>query len=304
MELRAFRVREGSVVELPGASVAWERELQRLVEANAEVMLGVRFVASEYATGRHRGRIDTLGLDENGTPVIVEYKRTRDASVITQGLSYLSWLEDSRPEFESLVRERLGAAVVETVDWSNPRLICVAAEFSPHDSVALEVIGRRVDLVAYRMFGDVLTLQLVASVAGTAPPRRGRAVTAARTSASGGAPKSVTQYLEASPPELRELFAELDRVLLSYPEVQKETQLHYIAYRRIRNVATVRVQPRKRVLVVNLRVDPSTVELCEGFSRDVSEVGCLGTGDLEVRIRSAADLERANELIRRSVESG
>ncbi|MFJ1936742.1 hypothetical protein ACIOGZ_29290 [Kitasatospora sp. NPDC088160] len=71
----------------------FERDLQRLVEANMEEMLGgVRFLATEYSTGPvHRGRIDSLGLDEDGSPVLIEYKRTSSESVLAQGLFYLSW---------------------------------------------------------------------------------------------------------------------------------------------------------------------------------------------------------------------
>lgn len=149
-----------------GMSAPLERQLQRLIEKNMEELLGIRFLATEYATGRHRGRIDSLGLDENETPVIVEYKRSRDQNVISQALSYLSWLLDHQHEFESLVKEKLGTEEAEAIDWSNPRLVCIAGDFTDHDPKAIEVIGRRMDLVSYRVFDDVLTLQLVASVAG------------------------------------------------------------------------------------------------------------------------------------------
>ncbi|WP_431040834.1 hypothetical protein ACQUSR_02300 [Streptomyces sp. P1-3] len=59
--LKAFRVSGGQAKEIPGSSVALERQLQTLIEANMEAMLGIRFLASEYAMGRHRGRIDSLG---------------------------------------------------------------------------------------------------------------------------------------------------------------------------------------------------------------------------------------------------
>lgn len=53
-----------------------------------EKLLGVRFLASEYSTGPvHGGRIDSLGLDENGAPVVIEYKRGVDSGVINQGCS-------------------------------------------------------------------------------------------------------------------------------------------------------------------------------------------------------------------------
>ncbi|MGW8558006.1 DUF5655 domain-containing protein [Streptomyces tubercidicus] len=299
--LKAFRVSGGQAAEIPGSSVALERQLQTLIEANMEAMLGIRFLASEYATGRHRGRIDSLGLDENGTPAILEYKRSRDQNVTNQALSYPSWLHDHHHEFESLVKEKLGP---EAIDWRNPRLVCIAGHFTHHDSVAIEMIGRRIDLVSYRIFDDVLTLQLVASVAGATSPARGMPPTTSRASST-ASPKSVQQYLDESPQDLQDLYADLDTVLLSHGDVQKEGQLHYIAYRRIKNVASVRVQPRSRTLVVNLKLDPDTVELEEGFSRDVRGLGCLGIKDgVEVRIRSREDLARAGDLIRQSVEVG
>ncbi|MGW1513102.1 hypothetical protein [Streptomyces sp. NPDC002394] len=100
-ELMLFRQdADGRDVELSGSTVALEVELQRRVEAGLEQMLGIRFVASEYATGPwHRGRIDTLGLDENGSPVVIEFKKGSDSGVLSQAVSYLSWLRSAQHEF-------------------------------------------------------------------------------------------------------------------------------------------------------------------------------------------------------------
>ncbi|WP_097972883.1 DUF5655 domain-containing protein [Streptomyces sp. gb14] len=300
--LKVFRVRDGKAAEVSGAAVGVEVELQRLIEANMEAMLGIRFLATEYRTGRHGGRIDSLGLDENGTPVIVEYKRNRDQNVINQGLSYLWWLHDHHHEFESLVREKLGDQAGE-IDWSAPRIVCVAGAFTRHDTVAVEMIGHRIDLVTYRVFEAVLTLQLIASAGGTrTSPRDG---TSGAVRVVSAAPKSVQQYLDEAPEELKELYADLDELLLAHRDVLKEPQLHYIAYRRINNVATVRLQPRNRLLVVNLKLDPDTVELYDGFSRDMRGVGVLGIrGGVDVRIGSREDLARASDLIQRSIDTG
>ncbi|MEU1535881.1 hypothetical protein [Streptomyces fagopyri] len=56
-------------------------------------------------------------------------------------------------------------------------------------------------------------------------------------------------------------------------------------------------------LPADLKVDPDTVELEERFSRDMHGIGHLGTGNLEVRITSAADFEKASPLIRRAFEA-
>ena len=79
-------------------------------------MLGVRFLATEYSTGKtHAGRIDSLGIDENGSPVILEYKRSSGENVINQGLFYLDWLMDHKAEFELLVLKKYGQQVSDTI---------------------------------------------------------------------------------------------------------------------------------------------------------------------------------------------
>ena len=49
-----------------------------------------------------------------------------------------------------------------------------------------------------------------------------------------------------------------------------------------------------------LKLDPETVALEEGFSRDVRNIGTWGTGDLELTLRTAADLDKARPLLERS----
>jgi RecB family endonuclease NucS len=81
-DIKLFRLGE-VVSELQGEAVQVEKSLQKLFEGNLEALLGVRFLASEYSTGpAHGGRIDTLGLDEDGTPVIIEYKRSVNENVV------------------------------------------------------------------------------------------------------------------------------------------------------------------------------------------------------------------------------
>ena len=62
-DIKLFKVENGVAKELQGQASDLEKPLQTLIEANLLPMLGIRFVATEYATGRtHAGRIDSLGL--------------------------------------------------------------------------------------------------------------------------------------------------------------------------------------------------------------------------------------------------
>jgi len=254
-------------------------------------LLGVRFLASEYGTGPvHGGRIDSLGIDENGAPVVVEYKRGRDPGVITQGLFYLAWLTDHRAEFQTLVRDRLGAPAAAQVLWSTPRLICVAEDFTRYDRHAVGEIRRCIDLVRYRFFGNgLLGLEPVVTAV-------------ARDRGPGAGSRRAGRMPQKQPADdaIGELRAALDEVLVSLGEdVRRIERKQYRAYRRLRNIACVGRGQRSEVLVY-LRADPRKVDLIPGFTRDVTGLGHHGTGDLEVRLRTEKDLERAGDLLRLS----
>ncbi|MFD5185635.1 DUF5655 domain-containing protein [Streptomyces sp. NPDC058372] len=305
-ELMMFRRdADGRDVELSSSTVALEVELQRRVEAGLEQMLGVRFLASEYPTGPwHRGRIDTLGLDENGSPVVIEFKKGSDSRGMSQAVSYLSWLESAHHEFEALVRKVLGAEAAESVDWRRPRMICIAAGFSHHDRVAVQRLPERIDLVRYRIFdGGLLLVDSATGFPSAASSRRGRERAPGADSVPTASAVSPPAGGGVVPECLRDLYAELDEALTAWGEVEVASLRHYIAYRRLVNVASVIFRPKHEAILVYLRLDPDTVELEEGFTRDMRGIGHLGTGDLEVRVVSAADLEKAAPLIRRAFEA-
>ncbi|MFF4450135.1 DUF5655 domain-containing protein [Streptomyces sp. NPDC001502] len=291
--LRLFDVTGGSAAEIAARSAEVERDLQDVIEANMEAMLGVRFLASEYSTGPvHGGRIDSLGIDENGSPVVVEYKRGRDAGVINQGLFYLAWLTDHRAEFQHLVSEQLGADSAAQVLWSSPRLICIAEGFTRYDLHAVREIRRTIDLVRYNYFGSgLLALEPVAKVTAGVPARGGR------RRPSQGAPIGPRG---AGTADLRGMLDELVRGFGD--DVSSVDRKQYRAYRRLRNFACVSHAHQQEV-VVTLRVSPKGIDLAPGFTRDVSTVGHHGTGDLEVRLRTERDLRRAEPMLRMSYEA-
>lgn len=293
-DLKLFRIAaDGTGTELSGGSVALERSLQRTVERNMEAFFGVRFLASEYSTGaRHGGRIDSLGIDENNSPVIFEYKRDRGESVINQGLFYLDWLTDHHGEFQILVQSRIDQKTAESIDWSSPRVICIANQFTRYDEHAVQQMGRRIELVRYQDFqGELLAFELVSAIRdGAQSTVDVGASTKKRTSTE----KSVSDLLAASPEDLRLLYEELDSHLTSLgDDVSVITNKNYFAYRRLKNFACVEVHPQSRALLVYLKVEPETIDLVDGFSRDVRNIGHFGTGDLELRLRDADDLKRA-----------
>ena len=85
-------------------------------------------------------------------------------------------------------------------------------------------------------------------------------------------------------------------------DVQEAILRFYIAFKRIKNFACVEFRPTTSKILVYVKVDPANVPLEPGFTRDVSNIGHYGTGDLEITLTKSEDLERAMPLIKRSYE--
>jgi len=298
-DIKLFHISNGKASELRGEASDLERSLQTLLEQNLESLLGIRFLATEYSTGKtHSGRIDSLGLDENFCPVIIEYKRSISENVINQGLFYLDWLMDHQAEFKLLVMERLNKDTADSIDWSAPRLLCIASDFTKYDGHAVQQMNRNIELIRYKKFGaDLLLLELVnASSASTSTTRLTK-------SGKSTGDKPVSQALTEMHPKLRELFESLEGYLLSLgDDVQRKDLKLYVVFKRIRNFTCVVIQKSK--LVLHVALDPDTVDLVEGFTRDMRGIGHWGTGDLEITLSDPADLEKAKPLLRTSYERG
>ena len=301
-DIKLFRIQNNEVVELEGRSASVEKSLQTQMEAHLEIFLGVRFLATEYSTGKtHSGRIDTLGLDENGCPVIIEYKRAMNENVINQGLFYLDWLMDHKAEFILLVMKKLGKEVSDAIEWSSPRLLCVAGDFTKYDAHAVQQINRNIELIRYRRYGeDLLVLELVnATTAVVAYSDNDKPVKPGKSQY-----KTVTEYLAQAKQEQKDLYEEIKAYLMAQgDDVQFKILKFYFAFKRIKNFACVEVHTGTGKLLVYVKVDPESIELEKGFTRDVKKTGHFGTGDLEITIGSMADFEKAKPLLLKSYEA-
>lgn len=297
-DIKLYRLGPAQVTELAGGAMALEKSLQTVFEKNLDALLGVRFLASEFSTN-DGGRMDTLGIDENNSPVVIEYKRSSNENVINQGLYYLDWLMGHRKDFEWLVLEKLGAEVAKAVDWSGPRLICIAGDFGKYDEHAVKQMNRNIALIRYRRFeGDLLLLEQLTSASAKQPN-----APVAPAAGSGGKPnyKTISEHLAEAPQELLDLYHLISDFLLALgDDVEAKTTAYYIAFRRIKNFASVELRNQARKLLVYVKVDPASIQLEEGFTRNVKSIGHFGTGDLEITITTLADFEKAKSLLEAS----
>lgn len=161
-EIKLFNISTSNKsTQIKSKSLKLERQIQNIVEKNLEELFGIKFLASEYIIDN--GRVDTLGLDENNCPVVIEYKLNSNTNIINQGLFYLDWFMEHKAEFDILCREKLGAKI--DIDWDNPRLLCIATDFNKYDDNAIKQINRNIELIRYTLFEkDLLMIQLASAV--------------------------------------------------------------------------------------------------------------------------------------------
>lgn len=305
-DIKLFKLANNSVLELTGKSAKLEKDLQAHIEQNMDVLLGVRYLASEYGTGKtHKGRIDSLGLDENGCPVIVEYKRHSNENVINQGLFYLDWLLDHQAEFRWLVMEKIGKDAAEDIEWDGTRLICIATDFNRYDEHAVQQINRNIELMRYRYFGDdLLLLELVnaQTTNQTNSPSKNTSI-AVKSTKSISRDKTQEERLAEAPATLVELFKSTCTYIDQLgDEVQRKDLKLYTAFKRIRNFASIVVQPGKDARLQLYLKLPGELSEENEFSRNVTTIGHWGTGNLEINVRTPEDWEKARPLVERAYQ--
>ncbi|NLG41008.1 MAG: DUF91 domain-containing protein [Chloroflexi bacterium] len=295
--IKLFKTNHSNVVELGVKAIEVEKSLQNTIEQNLDLFLGVRFLASEYSTGKiHGGRIDTLGIDENNAPVIIEYKRSINENVINQGLFYLNWLLDHKGEFTLLAMRSNPKISQNDVEWDNARLLCIAGDFTRYDEHAVQQINRNIELIRYRKFEDgIILFELVNAFGGTdpKPPHPG-----------GTKQKTVLENFEKMGKTEKDWYETLRAFIFALgDDVQEKTTKLYIAFKRLSNFACFEFHPANKEIVVFLKLDPTTMQLEPGFTRDMTYIGHYGTGNLEVVINSEDDLKKAQVLIAQSYEN-
>lgn len=285
-ELKLFKLGD-EIKELKSSSATIEKELQNTIEKNMYEFFGVRFLQSEYRIDN--GRMDSIGIDENNCPVIFEYKCHSNENVINQGLFYLNWLLEHKANFKLLVIEKLGIKESENIDWSMPRVICIAGDFNKYDEEAIKQINRNVSLIRYKKYGNELLLFELLNSNTVAPLEIEKdAPTKKQTD------KTFLEQYNSAPLKFKNIYDELKDFALSLgDDVSESTLKLYSAFKKIKNFATMEIYQGK--ILANFKLNPKNYQLTE-ILRDVSSIGHWGCGDLQLIIKSEKDIELAKQL--------
>lgn len=299
-----YQMKQQKTQQIKPSSFKNEKELQNMFEANLEELLGARYVACEFTTGdRQRGRIDTLGIDQDGTPVIIEYKKTGKENVINQGLFYLDWLVDHKGDFTLAAQEKLGNDI--EIDWSSPRLILVAESFSEYDKYAVNRIGANIQLWTYRKYGnDFLFLESIFATTNQKPLKKDKVESKEESSEEQfdeDIVYTLEYHLSEKPNETKSLYDALREKIFAFNNdgdiIEKPNKI-YISYKHGKNFCEVQIQTNS--LKIWLDIPFADLDDPRKISRDVSKIGHHGTGTSETKLSDLSDLDAVMYLIEQS----
>ena len=227
-----------------------ELELHQLIDKNLEEIFGVRFIKDEHITDKH-GRIETLGLDESNRPIVIEYKKTKEKGQLVQANRYMTWIKQNPDSFELLARKNIKNLTGE-IDFSNPRILCFAQEYSIDDKCLALSLGA--ELWKYRYYeNDTLVIsreeepeQLITT--------KSKGFTIEKISREPRVAKTVDQHLSGASKELIDLFTRIDSEIKNISsEVERYTTNAEIIYKTSWNFVYLAVQNKNNCLRLLLR---------------------------------------------------
>ncbi len=189
---------------------------------------------------------------------------------------------------------KFGKKASDNIEWSGMRLICIAGGFTKFDSEAIVQMNRNIELIKYRKYSNLLLFELI---------NRTQEKTEKQVENKSIKRGSVRDFLRKADVQLQDRFETLREFIINLGDDVQENELkYYVAFKRIQNFVCVEVHPKTQFIVIYLKVDPQTVQLEDGFTRDVSEIGHFGTGNLELRIKVDDDFEKAKPYIIKNYE--
>ena len=302
-DIKLFKLSKKPFKKLGFSDFTAEEDLQKLIDDNMDAVLGIKLLKQEHDTGkRHKGRIDSLGIDEKFQPVIIEYKLSATKNVIGQILFYDTWLRNNKGEFEVLVIKKLDEAAADKIRWSTIRLLCIASKFSPN---VVPAAPQSIELIRCKKYDDVLLLEQVAGPVHTPTETKNKASKRQRYNQ-----KSFSQIFSQLDNNLKNLYQIIEGFIENLSDdVQKKKPKHYVAFKRNKkNFVCAVPKSQKRCIYLFLNLDFQGLKKTEpaiksGLVHDVKGKGHEGTGDLKVTISNIEDFEKVKDLIKESYEA-
>ncbi|MGO2103444.1 MAG: DUF5655 domain-containing protein [Psychroflexus halocasei] len=300
--MNLYKLQSNSINSLKEKPFKLEKEIQQLFEANLNELMGLQLVKSEFSIKNKR--IDTLAFDpETKAFIIVEYKRSKNISVVDQGFTYLSLMLENKADFIVEYNETLKTNLKRSeVDWSQTRVVFVSTSFTENQKTATNFKDIAIELWEIKRYeNNLISVNQI---------KKSKAAESIKPITSSNSKlESVTKeikvyteedHLDNKSDEVIELYEEFKEAILNLADdIEIEPKKLYIAFKKDKNISDIVILKKGLKLFINLQI--GQLEDPKGLMRDVSKTGHWGNGDYETIIKSTKDLEYIMSLIKQTL---
>jgi predicted transport protein len=278
-----------------------EKDLQTLTENNLVKIFGLQLVKSEFALQKFR--IDTLAYDKEANAfVIIEYKRSKNFSVIDQGYAYLSLMLNSKSDFILEFNENLNNTLKRNdVDWSQSRVLFVSPNFTNYQREAINFKDLPIELWEVKRYENqtVSYEQIIKSDSQESINTISKSDITIRSVAKEIKVYTEQEHFQNVSDEIKELYDKVKSAILDLGNIEIKPKKKYIAFVCGKNI--VDIHPQQKALKIWLNLSLGELDDPKQLTRDVSNTGHWGNGDYEIRISSDENLEYILSLIKQTI---
>ncbi|HHF6577667.1 TPA: DUF5655 domain-containing protein [Haemophilus influenzae] len=301
--MKIFTSKKGQLSQLKQQKFKLEKDIQRLFEENLTLLSGYIFIRSEFSI--KNSRIDTLAFDpETQAFVIIEYKRQQNSSVVDQGISYLNLMLEYKADFIVEYNEKQKAPLKRNdVDWSQSKVIFVSPAFNDFQIQATNFKDLPIELWEVNRFdNDIITLNII-NKSKSAPNIKAVSIEKNKEFST---LKEIKVYQESDHLSdksdfIQELYEDFKQGILNLdPDIEINTRKLYIAFKKDRNIADIRIQQKNLKIWINLPY--GELDDPKNLAKNVSNTGHWGNGDYEITIESTQYLEYIMSLIKQAIK--
>ena len=301
--MKIFTSKKGQLSQLKQQKFKLEKDIQRLFEENLTLLSGYIFIRSEFSI--KNSRIDTLAFDpETQAFVIIEYKRQQNSSVVDQGISYLNLMLEYKADFIVEYNENQKFPLKRNdVDWSQSKVIFVSPAFNDFQIQATNFKDLPIELWEVNRFdNDIITLNII-NKSKSAPNIKAVSI---EKNEEFSTLKEIKVYQESDHLSdksdfIQELYEDFKQGILNLdPDIEINTRKLYIAFKKDRNIADIRIQQKNLKIWINLPY--GELDDPKNLAKNVSNTGHWGNGDYEITIESTQYLEYIMSLIKQAIK--
>ncbi|EDK13803.1 DUF5655 domain-containing protein [Haemophilus influenzae] len=301
--MKIFTSKKGQLSQLKQQKFKLEKDIQRLFEENLTLLSGYIFIRSEFSI--KNSRIDTLAFDpETQAFAIIEYKRQQNSSVVDQGISYLNLMLEYKADFIVEYNEKQKVPLKRNdVDWSQSKVIFVSPAFNDFQIQATNFKDLPIELWEVNRFdNDIITLNIINKL--KSAPNIKAVSNEKREELS--ILKEIKVYQESDhladkTDFIQELYESFRQAILNLDQnIEINVRKLYIAFKKDRNIADIRIQQKNLKIWINLPY--GELDDPKNLAKNVSNTGHWGNGDYEIAVESTQYLEYVMSLIKQAIK--